>query len=100
MLTLTEQSPREAQLALAARAKRRRLELGLTQSGLAARAGLPLSTYRRFERTGEVSLRGLTCVALALGAVSDFDKVFAQPAYSSIQDVISPPKPKKRGSHA
>jgi DNA-binding XRE family transcriptional regulator len=44
---------------IAARVKARRLELNLTQEGLATRAGVKFATYRRFEQTGEISLRGV-----------------------------------------
>ncbi|MDO9153671.1 MAG: XRE family transcriptional regulator, partial [Paludibacter sp.] len=30
--------------------------MNLTQSGLAKRAGVNIETYRKFERTGEISL--------------------------------------------
>lgn len=45
-------SPSEIALQIAARVKTRRLELNLTQEGMAARAGLKFATYRRFEQTG------------------------------------------------
>ena len=47
-------SPSEVALQIAARVKTRRLELNLTQEGMAARAGLKFATYRRFEQTGEI----------------------------------------------
>ena len=49
-------SPSDIALQIAARVKVRRLELDLTQEGLAARAGVKFATYRRFEQTGEISL--------------------------------------------
>lgn len=52
-------SPSEVALQIAARVKTRRLELNLTQEGMAARAGLKFATYRRFEQTGEISLKGI-----------------------------------------
>ena len=59
-------SPSDIALQIAARVKVRRLELDLTQEGLAARAGVKFATYRRFEQTGEISLRGLLQVGFAL----------------------------------
>ena len=49
-------APKDIALQIAARVKARRLELDLTQEGLAARAGVKFATYRRFEQTGEISL--------------------------------------------
>ena len=50
-------SPSEVALQIAARVKTRRLELNLTQEGMAARAGLKFATYRRFEQIGRASCR-------------------------------------------
>ena len=44
-------NPGEVALQIAMRVKARRLELDLTQEGMAARAGLKFATYRRFEQT-------------------------------------------------
>lgn len=74
---------------IAARVKARRLELNLTQEGLAARAGVKFATYRRFEQTGEISLRGLLQIGFALNALSDFDVLFAQKQYISLDDVLN-----------
>lgn len=66
-------SPSEIALQIAARVKTRRLELNLTQEGMAARAGLKFATYRRFEQTGEISLKGLLQIGFALNVLSEFD---------------------------
>ncbi len=52
-------SPNEVAKQIASRVKARRLELNLTQEGMSAKAGVKFATYRRFEQTGEISLRGL-----------------------------------------
>lgn len=80
-------SPNEVALQIASRVKTRRLELNLTQEGLATRAGVKFATYRRFEQTGEISLRGLLQIGLALNAMSDFDVLFAQKQYQTLDDV-------------
>lgn len=82
-------NPSEVALQIAARAKSRRLELNLTQEGMAARAGLKFATYRRFEQTGEISLRGLLQIGFALNALSEFDALFAQKQYQSLDDVLN-----------
>lgn len=74
---------------IAARVKARRLELDLTQEGMAARAGMKFATYRRFEQTGEISLKGLLQIGFALNALSDFDALFAQKQYRSLDDVLN-----------
>jgi hypothetical protein len=64
------------------------LELNLTQEGLATRAGVKFATYRRFEQTGEISLRGVIQIGFALNALSDFDLLFAQRQYETLDDVL------------
>ncbi|MDE7379001.1 MAG: helix-turn-helix transcriptional regulator [Paraprevotella sp.] len=82
-------NPGEVALQIAARVKTRRLELNLTQEGLAARAGIKFATYRRFEQTGEISLRGLLQIGFALNALYEFDALFAQKQYQSLDDVLN-----------
>ena len=82
-------NPSEVAFRIAARVKTRRLELNLTQEGMAARAGLKFATYRRFEHTGEISLRGLLQIGFALNALSEFDALFAQKQYQSLDDVLN-----------
>ena len=81
-------SPSEVALQIAARVKTRRLELNLTQEGMAARAGLKFATYRRLEQTGEISLKGLLQIGFALNVLSEFDVLFAQKQYQSLDDVL------------
>ena len=83
---------------LATRAKARRLEMDLTQEGLSVRADIPLATYRRFERTGKISLEGLLHVAYALDALDDFDALFGAPRYASLDEALdATQKNRKRG---
>ena len=63
--------------------------MDLTQEGLAARAGVKFATYRRFEQTGEISLKGLLQVGFALNALTDFDALFAQKQYHTLDDVLN-----------
>lgn len=89
MIAFNMSNPTDVAVQIAARVKARRLELNLTQEGLAARAGVKFATYRRFEQTGEISLRGLLRIGFALNALSDFDLLFAQKQYMSLDDVLN-----------
>ena len=82
-------TPNDVAKQIAARVKARRLELNLTQEGMAARAGLKFATYRRFEQTGEISLKGLLQIGFALNILSEFDALFAQKQYQSLYDVLN-----------
>lgn len=98
MIAINIYTPREVALQVAARVRARRLELDLTQEGMAAKAGVKFATYRRFEQTGEISLRGLLQVGFALNALSDFDALFAQRQYRTLEDVLNEGKvTRKRG---
>lgn len=98
MIAFNVSTPKDVALQIAVRVKARRLELDLTQEGLAARAGLKFATYRRFEQTGEISLKGLLQVGFALNALSEFDVLFAQKQYQTLDDVLREPSvTRKRG---
>jgi len=91
-------TPSEIIKSVAQRVKSRRLELNLTQNGLAARAGVNIETYRKFERTGEISLLNLVKLAIALNVTSDFTTLFAQKQYQSLDDLLEVKKSnRKRG---
>ena len=89
ILFVDASSPNDVAMKISAKVKARRLELNLTQEGFAARAGLKFATYRRFEQVGEISLRGLLQIAFALNALSDFESLFAQKQYQSLDEVLN-----------
>ena len=89
MIAFNISTPKDVALQIVARVKERRLELNLTQEGLAARAGIKFATYRRFEQTGEISLKGLLQVGFALNALADFDALFEQKQYQTLDDVLN-----------
>lgn len=89
IISFNMSTPDDVAKQIATRVKARRLELNLTQEGIAARAGLKFATYRRFEQTGEISLKGLLQIGFALNALSEFDALFAQKQYQSLDDVLN-----------
>jgi transcriptional regulator with XRE-family HTH domain len=93
-------TPEASQRVLAERVRRARVALGFTQSTTAARAGVALPTLRRFERTGEVSLKYLLRICYALGRLDEFDAIFRPPPAGSIADLeAQASRPvRKRGS--
>lgn len=82
-------NPSDIAKRIATRVRARRLELNLTQEGLALRAGIKFATYRRFEQTGEISLHGLLQIGFALNSLDEFDALFAQRQYQSLDDVLA-----------
>lgn len=100
ILAFNLSTPNDVAQQIATRVKARRLELNLTQEGMATRAGLKFATYRRFEQTGEIALRGLLQIAFALNALADFDSVFTQKQFQSIDEVLNEQKVnRKRGKN-
>jgi transcriptional regulator with XRE-family HTH domain len=89
ILSLIEKMPDVILNNVAQRVKQRRLEAEFTQKELAQRAGIPLSTYRRFERTGEVAFRSLLMLGVALNMTDEFDTLFSQKIYKNIDDLLN-----------
>lgn len=99
ILAISIRTASEVEAEISGRVKARRLELNLSQAGLASRAGVKFATYRRFEQTGKISLGGLLQIAFALNALSDFDCLFSYRQYQSIDEVLDDKKiNRKRGA--
>jgi transcriptional regulator with XRE-family HTH domain len=99
MLPISLQTPRDIGLALAHRVKTLRLERGWTQEELAERAAITLATYRRFERTGRISLERLLKLAVVLDARDGFDQLFIAGPAASLAELERRARPaaRKRG---
>ena len=87
MLSLLGSTPAEVARVLASRAKALRVARELTQEELATRAGVALSTLRTFERTGRIALHRLLAIAHVLGALSEFEGLFAPPAARTLAEL-------------
>lgn len=81
---------------IASRMRNRRLELNLTQKGLAAKAGVTLGSLKRFENSYEISLKHLLLIALALDATEQFEELFTTKQYQSIDEMLYASKFQKR----
>lgn len=73
-------TPQEVLMQIAARMKQKRLDLNLTQGGLATRTGISIGTIKHFEKTGKTSFDTVLQMALALGCLDDFDALLL-PSY-------------------
>ena len=88
ILSLIDNTPGNIMKGLVARVKERRLERVFTQKELAKRASIPLPTYRRFEKTGEISLRSLVMLGFALGMTEEFSTLFSTKTYKNIDELL------------
>ncbi len=93
---MTLYSPAEITRALGAKARARRLALGMRQADLAAAAGVPITTVRRFETGHNVGLEVVVNVALALRAEDELLGVFTVPSAGSIDDVLRRTRQRQR----
>ena len=96
ILALLNKTPDSILLSIAEKIKLRRLERNWTQNFLASKAGIPLATYRRFEREGEISLRSLVALSIALELEDDFESLFSAKSYQSIDELIESNSKKQR----
>ena len=98
-LLLNNSDPASITQGLAGRVKRNRLDLNLTQKALAERSGVSFSSLRRFENSGEISLKSLVMIAIALDCSDEFELLFSKQKFQSIDQLLSHKKvqTKKRG---
>ena len=61
--------------------KQKRLSLNLTQEGLANKSGVSLGSIKRFETTGQISLKSLLKLAFILDCLNDFQNKYLQNLY-------------------
>tara|TARA_R110002012_G_C11664445_1_gene612527 strand:+ start:2698 stop:3000 length:303 start_codon:yes stop_codon:yes gene_type:complete len=79
-----------------------RLGRGLTQKGLAERSGVNLSSLRKFEQTGRISLESFLKLSFTLGCLDKLIKATEpmESKFSSIDDVLAKDDKKpQRGKH-
>lgn len=90
-----------AQTGLMQRFRTRRLDLNLTQEGLAERSGVAFATVKHFERTGLISLVSLLKLAVVLECLGDFAHVCGPRerdlAVSTLDQILAQPKRRQRG---
>ncbi|GAB6013301.1 helix-turn-helix domain-containing protein [Viscerimonas tarda] len=94
--TIINSTPDAILKEIAERVKERRLEKNLTQKAFAKRAGVGYDAYRKFENTGEFTLRNLALCAIALDDTEGFAELFAKKAYQSMDELLKTQEVKKR----
>jgi len=81
---------------IAERVKEKRLILNITQKAFAKRAGVGYDAYRKFENSGEITMRNLVMCAIALDEVDGFTELFVKKTYKSIDEILQTKEIKKR----
>jgi len=95
-------SPSKAQIKIAEYIREQRLQLNLTQEGLASRSGVPLPTLRKFEQKGIISLESLLKLLMIVGSLDELVNALKpiKTNYETIDDVLKENNlhKRKRGS--
>lgn len=83
-------SQSKAQRKIVENIRERRLQMELTQQGLSQRSGVPLSTLRKFEQKGGISLESLLKILMVVGGLEDIINALKpkQQHFKSIDQVI------------
>jgi transcriptional regulator with XRE-family HTH domain len=95
-MTVTIKSVGEVALELASDFRDRRIAANFTQQDLAERSGVTLASLKRFERTGNISLKSLLLLALPLGCLSSFTTALKQDDLSGLTMADLFPSKQKR----
>lgn len=69
--------------------KQKRKMLKISQVQLATKSGVSLGSIKRFESKHEISLNSLIKILIALNLEKDFENLFTQKTYYSIDEVIN-----------
>jgi len=80
----------KAQKKLAENVRLHRLQMELTQEGLAERSGVPLPTLRKFEQKGVISLESFLKLQMVLGGLENIFKAIEvkKTEFSSIDEIL------------
>lgn len=83
---------------MAQRLKMHRMKLGVSQQDLAQRAGVSLGTVSTFEKTGKATLDTFMRLIIALGLVTELEKLFTIPvlSISELEASLEPPRRRVR----
>ncbi len=86
---LNQKTPNEIAKSLAEKIKQQRKKLKISQENLAQKSGVSLGSIKRFETKYEISLNSLIKLAIALDLDGDFENLFSNKTYTSIDEVIN-----------
>lgn len=82
-------SPNDIAKEFVEKIKRQRKLLKISQVQLAIKSGVSLGSIKRFELKYEISLNSLIKILIALNLEKDFENLFTQKIYNSIDEVIN-----------
>lgn len=89
MINLYQKTWNEIDTEIANRMIQLRKRKKISQKELATRSGVSLGSLKRFEQSGEISLQSLTKLAIALEVEDEFESLFSEVSFGSIEEVIN-----------
>ena len=88
-LFLNQKTPNEIAKSLADKIKEHRKKLKISQEMLSQMSGVSLGSIKRFEAKYEISLQSFIKMAIALDLDNEFENLFTQKTYNSINEIIN-----------
>lgn len=89
MINLYQKTWTEIDIEIANRMVQLRKRKKFSQKELAVRSGVSLGSVKRFEQSGEISLRSFTKLAIALEVEGELESLFSEVPFESIEEVIN-----------
>ncbi|MCY1553802.1 hypothetical protein D9M68_903220 [compost metagenome] len=77
---------------LGQRVQKLRLERSLSRPALSELCGVPVSTIKRFEATGEIGTKAMLRIFISLEAVDHIIRLGAQPGPQTMGEMLKPPR--------
>lgn len=98
MIFIDKVIPSEAMQVLGKNIREQRLSRNWTQKTLAERSGVPLSTLRKFEQKGKISLDAFVRICFCLDLLDEVIKAteIKEEVFTSMAQVLEKRIPKKR----
>ena len=89
MINIDKKTWREIDKEIARHLVQIRKRRKISQQVLSKRADVSLGTLKRFEQTGEISLKSLTKLANALEVEDELETLFAEVPFQSIEEILN-----------
>ena len=85
---LNQMTPEEIMKSISGNIKKLRKRKKWTQVDLSEKSGVSLGSVKRFEGSGEISLKSLIKVTIALGIENELNNLFNEIPPASIKEII------------
>lgn len=89
MIDLDIKTPTDIDRDIAGRIRKLRRRRKISQKELSERSGVSLGSVKRFEQSGEISLRSLTKIAMALRIDGELRDLFVDVPPESIEEILN-----------